>query len=89
MSPGKYSPPPLTADRPIVDTPAAAAGTSIPPMRSLSSYQLRGNFYMQPTVAGASITLTIDPGVTIKLGGPLAATPSFKLGSGPSATTTP
>lgn len=45
-------------------------------------YQLRDRFYMEPTTAGSVITLTIDPGVTLKLGGPLASNPSIKLGSG-------
>ncbi len=45
-------------------------------------YQLRGSFAMQPTTQGALITLTIDPGVTLKLGGPLASNPSIRLGSG-------
>ena len=45
-------------------------------------YQIRDRFYMEPTTMGAVITLTIDPGVTLKLGGPLGNNPSIKLGSG-------
>lgn len=45
-------------------------------------YQIRDRFYMEPTTMGNPITLSIDAGVTLKLGGPLASNPSIKLGSG-------
>ncbi|CAN5916472.1 hypothetical protein BH11MYX2_BH11MYX2_00830 [soil metagenome] len=50
-------------------------------------YQLRGDFYMAPSTV-STITLTIDPGVTIKLGGPLASAPTIKLGYGDTAADT-
>ncbi|MEO7097572.1 MAG: hypothetical protein ABI175_30200, partial [Polyangiales bacterium] len=51
------------------------------------AYQIRDRFQMVPPTS-APITLTIDPGVTLKLGGPLASNPSIILGSGSGPTNT-